>query len=54
MYLKLINLVTPKARAKHEPFVQQTSLSFCLFYFIILFFWFKRVMDRGTEKESIN
>jgi hypothetical protein len=21
-----INLVTPKARAKHEPFVQQTSL----------------------------
>ncbi len=25
-YLKLINLVTPKARAKHEPFVQQTGL----------------------------
>ncbi len=24
----LINLVTPKARAKHEPFVQQTGLLF--------------------------
>jgi len=26
IYLILINLVTPKARAKHEPFVQQTHL----------------------------
>ena len=26
IYILLINLVTPKARAKHEPFVQQTSL----------------------------
>ncbi len=26
IYLVLINLVTPKARAKHEPFVQQTGL----------------------------
>jgi hypothetical protein len=26
MYLVFINLVTPKARAKHEPFVQQTGL----------------------------
>jgi len=25
MYLVLINLVTPKARAKHEPYVQQTG-----------------------------
>ncbi len=27
IYLVLINLVTPKAQAKHEPFVQQTGLS---------------------------
>jgi hypothetical protein len=27
IYLVHINLVTPKARAKHEPFVQQTGLS---------------------------
>ncbi len=26
IYLILINLVTPKARAKHKPFVQQTGL----------------------------
>jgi hypothetical protein len=26
IYFVLINLVTPKARAKHEPFVQQTGL----------------------------
>ncbi len=26
IYLVLINLVTPKARAKHEPFVQQIGL----------------------------
>jgi hypothetical protein len=26
IYLVLINLVTPKARAKYEPFVQQTGL----------------------------
>jgi hypothetical protein len=26
IYLILINLVTPKARAKHEPYVQQTGL----------------------------
>jgi hypothetical protein len=26
IYLVLIHLVTPKARAKHEPFVQQTGL----------------------------
>ncbi len=26
IYRVLINLVTPKARAKHEPFVQQTGL----------------------------
>jgi len=25
-YLIFMNLVTPKARAKHEPFVQQTGL----------------------------
>jgi hypothetical protein len=25
-YIVFINLVTPKARAKHEPFVQQTGL----------------------------
>jgi len=30
IYLILINLVTPKARAKHESFVQQTGLSFLL------------------------
>jgi hypothetical protein len=27
IYIFLKNLVTPKARAKHEPFVQQTGLS---------------------------
>jgi hypothetical protein len=26
IYLVIINMVTPKARAKHEPFVQQTGL----------------------------
>jgi hypothetical protein len=26
IYLILLNLVTPKARAKHEPYVQQTGL----------------------------
>jgi hypothetical protein len=26
IYLVFINLVTPKARAKHDPFVQQTDL----------------------------
>ncbi len=26
MYFVLINLVTPRARTKHEPFVQQTGL----------------------------
>ncbi len=26
IYLILINLVTPKARAKHDPYVQQTGL----------------------------
>jgi hypothetical protein len=25
MYLVLINLVTPKARAKHEPLIQRTG-----------------------------
>jgi hypothetical protein len=29
-YLILMNLVTPKARAKHEPFVQQTGLRFTM------------------------
>jgi hypothetical protein len=28
VYLVLINLSTPKARAKHEPFVQQTGLRY--------------------------
>jgi len=27
IYLILINLVTPKAQAKHEPLVQQTGLN---------------------------
>ncbi len=36
MYLVLINLVTPKARAKHELFVQQTGLSIGHYVFIII------------------
>jgi hypothetical protein len=28
IYLVILNLVTPKAQAKHEPFVQQTGLCF--------------------------